>query len=553
MTRRDFAAFAAAPAVGAQPAAQIDPALIRRHDESVERLLRMQIADVKDPNCGGYADAFGFFSASTGGAILDTYVAALVCPASRFYKSNEVMQRAGLAAGYLRRKQHDDGTIDLYITNFHSTPDLAFTIHNVASAALLAKLNNLTALFGEMEPFLRKAGDALVRGGVHTPNHRWVTCEALSQMNEVMPDARFVRRAEQWLAEGIDIDADGQFNERSTTVYNTVSDKALLVTALKLGKPELLDPVRRNLEAMMYLVHPNGEVVTEISRRQDQYERAGMERYWLPLRYLAIKDSNGRFAEMARRVEPRGAWLSAYLRFPELAQPLPASAPLPEDYHKLMPAVEIARIRRGQMSASVLLNGNSRFFAMRNGECVVQAVRFASAFFGKGQFRPAKWERTADGYRMTQSMEGPYYQPLDPPRKVEASDWDKVRGLRPRSEVQKMEYRVEVKEAKGRRGGFTIEIAAEGTAGVPLAVEVNLREGVQVEGAAPAPGAQNASILKSGYAVARSGKDTIRFGPGFAEHSYTQVRGAEPRLPGESVYLCGFTPLRRVLEFDAPA
>ena len=38
------------------------------------------------------------------------------------------------------------------------------------------------------------------------------------------------------------------------------------------------------------------------------------------------------------------------------------------------------------------------------------------------------------------------------------------------------------------------------------------------------------------------GDDRIEFGPGRSEHSWTQLRGALPKLQGDSVYLTGFTP-----------
>lgn len=548
ITRRHFAAAMAATATAAPADLTLDPALLRRHDEAVDRILREQITDPADPHTGGYPDEYGLFSAGIGAGLCDTLITAYVCPGSRHHHSAEVARRFLLAAGYLTRMQNADGTIDLLTTNFHSTPDLGFVMHSAAAAGWLAQHYQHQELFAALRPFLLKAGHALATGGIHTPNHRWVVCEALSQLNEILPDPAYPRRISQWLAEGIDIDPDGQFDERSTTVYNTVSDKALLVTSLKTGRPELLEPVRRNLAAMIYLLHPGGEVVTEISTRQDQYDRAGMDRYWFPLRYFALLDNNGQFAALVNAIEPRAGSLSFYLRYPELQKSLPAAKPLPEDFERLMPAVKIARFRRGPLSASILLNGNSRFFTMRNGSCVVEAVRFASAFFGKGQFQAQSYEKTAAGYRMIQRMEGPYYQPFDPPRRVEAEQWGALRPRRKQSNIQHMAYTVMVRE---KSKGFVIEMEAQGTSGVPLSVEVNLRQGTQLEGVEEAPKTAGSYLLKTGHAVARNGADAIRFGPGLGLHTYTQIRGANPKLPGPSVYLCGLTPFRHTVEFEA--
>lgn len=545
-TRREILA---APVAAAWQSAGFvpDSELVRRHDESVDQLLQRQETDASSRYRGGFRDDEGLWHPGSAAGFFDAALAAYVCPQSRHHRSAELLARAELAAAHLRNRQHADGTIDLLITNFHSTPDLGFAIHSAGNGALLARRFQVGAAWRAIEPFLRKAGDALAVGGVHTPNHRWVVCEALAQLQELMPDPRFVQRIDQWLAEGIDIDEDGQYNERSTTIYNAATDNALTVVAAKLNRPELLEPVRRNLDSMLYLLHPGFEVVTEISRRQDLNTRGDMSRYWFSLRYLAALEGNGRYRSVLDAIEPRAASLSQLLAWPELQKPLPAPVALPSDYERVFKASAVARIRRGDRSATLALEGNSRFFSLRHGECAVQAVRFASAFFGKGQFRAQTFERTPQGWLLTQRLEGPYYQPLDPPRKVAADDWGSVRAARRQSEVMKLTQTALIRETQR---GFALELASSGTDEVPLSVEISLRPGGMLQGAQADTRIAGTYVLASGHATYTAAGRGLRFGPGLGEHRYTQVRGAEPRVSGLSVYLCANTPFRHTLEFE---
>lgn len=545
ITRRELAG--ALMAVQSRPES-VPATVIRKLDTQVEQYLKRQITDPRESGFGGIPDEFGLSHAGTASGLAHTFLAAFACGGSRFHRDGLMLERARVAAEFLKKHQHEDGAIDLLTTNFHSTPDLGFVMHNVTAAVELARLAGAREAEAALAPFVRKGKEALLAGGVHTPNHRWVVCEALAELHYLDPDPRCLRRIDQWLAEGIDIDEDGQYSERSTGVYNPVTNRALLVTALRAGKQELLDPVRRNLESMLWLLHPDGEVVTEISTRQDQYTRASMDRYWFPLRYLAILDGNGQWAALARQTEERGGSASEYLRYPELRRPLPAERPLPDNYHRLMKALKIARIRRGAWDATVLMNGNSRLLTLRHGRCVIEGVRFASAFFGKGQFRPERWAPVPGGYRMTQALEGPYYQPLDPPERVTVENYAALRARRRQSEVQRMEYEATVTET-GR--GLSLRIRASGTAGVPLAVEVVLREDAELRGVDAAPSGDQSFLLKDGFAEARVDGRGFRFGPGLGRHAYTQVRGAEPKPPGQSVFLCGFTPFDRTIEFTA--
>jgi hypothetical protein len=534
-------------ALAAGVAAAVEPAVVKRHDEAVERILKLQITDPASPWRGIYPDDFGLHHAGTAGGILETLAAAFLQPASKFHRDRLLVERMRLAADCLGRGQNEHGNIDLVITNFNSPPDTAFVVENVATAACLARRNGERDLEALAEPLLRKAAGALAVGGIHTPNHRWVVCAALAQLNELYPDPALVRRIDQWLSEGIDIDEDGQYTERSTLVYNVAVDRALVVMAVKLKRPELLEPVRRNLQSMLYLVHPGDEVVTEISRRQDQYERGEIGRYWFPLRFLAVREGDGRFAALAERFAARYARLSALMEYPELSQAGPPHAAVPEFYERQFPALGIARIRRGPVSATLILGGGSRFFTLRRGAAVINAVRFASAFFGKGQFIPQQAEKRAEGYFFRQSLEGDYLQPLDRPYRIGPHNWYQSRAERRRTELCKLEQTALVNEAPG---GFRMRLRAHGTDAVPVAVEINLREGGTLEGCEPVPRLGDAWLLSSKQARYRAGGGEIRFGPGLCLHRYTQVRMAEPKLPGPSVYLTGFTPFDHTLEFE---
>ena len=276
LTRRDtLALFAAGGAFGGArlPSIETPEALIaravERNDAAARRLIAAQNADPADPRAGSVPDEHGLHQAWSASGVVETLTASFVHPLSRLHRDPAVLDRIRLAARFLERAQNAHGNIDLLISNFNSPPDTAFVVHGVAAAAAIGRKHGIGQITELLQPFLVKAGGGIAAGGVHTPNHRWVVCSALAQLHELFPDPRYLRRIDEWLAEGIDIDADGQFTERSTLTYNTVVTHALVVMATKLNRLELLEPVRSNLRALMYLLHGDGEVVTEISRRQD--------------------------------------------------------------------------------------------------------------------------------------------------------------------------------------------------------------------------------------------------------------------------------------------
>jgi len=563
-----FAALTAYPAgrlQARQTAASAEPdplvhALVRANDDRVASLLPRQERRGSHRRVGGLPNEHGIYAAGEAAGFVSALACAGCAPQSRFFHAAGLVEPLRLALRFLLDAQHADGTIDLHTTNFHSPPDTAFVLEALCPACAIMQQGAWppdASVVSDLRRFIIRAGAALVSGGVHTPNHRWVVCAALARVHALAPDPRYLARVDQWFAENVDIDPDGQYTERSTTVYSPVVDRALLTVARLLDRPALLEPVRRNLEMTLFYVHPDGEVVTEASRRQDRYQRGSLARYYYSYRTLALRDGNGRFAAMARQIEEQDraqlvGELPAFCEEPGLGRPMPPSEPLPTDYARVFAFSGLARIRRGPVSATILAD-NASLFSLRKGSAALEAFRIASAFFGKGQFVGDALEVRDRRFVLRQTLDGPYFQPFSPEQVAEGVAVRMApngtlstdsRAARARSNVQALESVVEIAETNG---AFELAVAVTGTDDVPVAVELAFRRGGQLHGVEAVPKIDDAFLLREGTGRYTFDGNTITFGPGRAEHTWTQLRGALPKWDGQSVYLTGFTPFRMVL------
>lgn len=533
--------------LGAALATQL-PASTSRLDQAVQALIDRQNVDPKSRWYGGIPDGYGLHNHGSAVGLFETLTTAYVLPGSKFHRNALLRDRIQLGAAFLDRHMTPDGNINLLITNFNSPPDGAFAVRTASVAARLARQFKAPELGSLIEPFLKRQGEGLIKGGIHTPNHRWVMCAALACLDELFPaDPRYRRRAAQWLAEGIDIDADGQYTERSSGTYNIVVNQSLVTIADKLARPDLLDAVRRNLASVFKLMDHGDELVTDISTRQDKFTKVDVGGYWYPLAYLAWKDANPVYAHLARKYADRHAPTSYLLLEPKLALDDARTQPPEDNYRHVFPGLGVARIRRGSRSATIFGQRSSRFLAVRHGDAVLNTVRFATGFFGKGQFVPAALTERDGGFHLTQTLSGPYFQPFE--NRSVGMDFDRTRRERRQTEVCTLTQSATIYE---RDWGIELLIEANGTDEVPILVELNFREGGRFEGEGlavvdPAP---ESRYLHQGFATYSAGSHRLRVGPGFHEHRWIDVRGAEPRLPGSSLLLTGYTPFRQILRLE---
>lgn len=526
---------------------------IKIHDQQLPNFKVLKVTNPQHPYVGGYMDDAEIPNPHTTAGFIGKACMLMACPESVFYQSKETLKEVEEATKALLKMQHTDGTIDLLSTNFHSTPDTAFVLENIVPAYTFLKKSTTKGsevALDLLKTFLKNAGEALTVGGIHTPNHRWVVSAALTKLNELFPDPRYLARIEQWLAEHIDIDPDGQYNEKSTNSYSPIVNRSLIIIAKGLNKPELLEPVRKNLVMTFYYVHPNGEVVTEASNRQDKGTIGNMVRYYYCYRYMALLDNNGEMAEMCRLIENTSTknqlagYLDYFLEDPNLWKELPVSKALPTNYAKAFPYSGVVRIRRGNWDATILSN-NASWLTFHKGNAVLQAMRIAASFFGKGQFDSVKIEQEGNTWVLRKSLEGPYYQPIAKEQIAADGDWDKMpRANRPQSEIQKLMTIVKISEANN---GLQIEIDMHGTEGVPVSFELIFRAGGTFSGVTKHPQKDNAYLLAGESGSYTINSDTIQFGPGKAEHKGIQLRGALPAVDAPTVYLTGFTPFKHTI------
>ncbi|MBD2755421.1 hypothetical protein [Spirosoma validum] len=515
---------------------------------------------------------------------LANLVAAFCEPTSRYYQKAELLPFMSKIIRFLLKAQHSDGTLDF--GNLASPPDTAFILEPLCSAATILQKNTTTGLNdvkAGLKEFIVKAGESLKTGGVHTPNHRWVVSAALAKINALYPDPGYVIRINEWLAEGVFIDDEGNYLERSMN-YSAVIDRALVTMARLLSKPKLLEPVRKNLELVYYHCEPNGELVTVDSRRQDQFAPITILNFYHDYLYLAIHDTNPEFAAIARFIETLPGFTSrilndllvSYLEDPLYKKPVPTPKAPSVNFDEFFKQTNLVRIRRNATTTTlfggadfpiIIASGRStspNFFSFRKGAAILKYMRLSTDFFSTGYFHSQGITHSSGKYVLHQKLDVPYYQPLPANLRKANGDyahsqstdgrfWNKMDfEHRPQSNVKTLETTITVSEKNGSNE-LTFEVKSE--AGVHVTIEFCFKEGGTLTGVTKLNESADNYALETGSAEYRSGQDSIKFGPGVSGRP--KITGLEGELysshfgslrtEGLHVYFTGVTPFEHTL------
>lgn len=528
--------------------------LIQLNDQRIQKLIHLQIQDSTDKWSGGLTNGFQIPNAHSTTSFIVSLVNGYVSDKSIFYQSKKVLAALDKAIDCMLRVQHADGSIDLYSTNFQSPPDTAFIINDLVPVYQLLKQSGFPAVefvLKKLGDFILKTGQCLSQGGIHTPNHRWVVCAALAKVHALFPNTSYLKRIEDWLGEGIDQDQDGQYTERSVSIYSPICNNMFITLIRLLEKKELMSVVRKNLEMTLYYIQPGGEVLTDASGRQDSSRVGDVSRYYYAYRYFAIKDQNAQFAAVCRFIESNQlskiiSYLAPLREDVLLKQALPTASTFPTNYFKYFIYSGVLRIRRGEVDLSIIEN-NPTFLTFRKGAAILQSIRLHAAFYGnKGQFKAEALSLEREQMTLAKSITHGYFQPFPKDKLPDDGDWEKMpRESRQMSEVQTLNYQLVITENKGK---VSIDISITGVDEVPVSMELSFRKGGILRQVSTHQNLEDTYFLEADYGTYRVGQDQILFGPGLALHQWTQMRGMLPKQKGNSVYLTGFTPFKHRLE-----
>lgn len=540
------------------------------------------LAETVDTHVGGllHTDSRAILQHRVLGARIKALTTAYLTPQSRWAGDGTLLVTAQEQVTALTAMQGGDGLFGG--DNLASPPDSAFTVNDLCVTAELigrAGRPELEALQSGLTRILRSITPPLLAGGVHTPNHRWEICAALARLHRLVPDPELPARIDQWLAEGVDIQPDGMYSERSPLYASAVTNPSLLVVADALGRPELLEPVRRNLAAFAVLFDEDGIVESVHSRRQDQRKRFDGAGFLAQYRRFALSDRRPDYAALAAGILSRGIGgelaadvLAMTLLDPSLADPLvvpPAPGPAAPTT-TLFADSGLALVRSGRRVVTVyggsdmhrhphVISGlatNPTFLRFRHGAAVLESVRLAADFFSLGPFRSAGLRVEGDRFLLAATSVARYYQPLPaeqrkPDGAYELGSEGRFFAAMDFTRRQADEHRLYIgAEIVPVDSGVEVRLSLEGVP-TSFALELAFPTAGTLSGVSAVPGTDVFELV-SGTGCYTVGDSAIRFGPGNGTglaqppeidpgEVFTYL-GADDTAPGRRVYVTGRVP-----------
>ena len=497
-------------------------------------------------------------------------IALWLNPASRFYAHPEIPKRAVRGIAYLKREQRPSGNIDLWDCNFDSAPDSGFFLWDLFPLYRLLKNPGVAlpeviaeaagSLKTSVEELILSVLEGLRTCGFHTANHRWVMASSLVMGYNLTGDSKYMARAEQYLAEGIDCNEDGEYSERSAN-YNAVNNHAFITLFEETGDKKYLSYVQRNLRMMVYYFEGDESFFTGNSTRQDRGKKFYARSYLYQYLYIAhyLKDEEAaQVAEyiasgyMKTRRQPGPDCYTFMTLHPEIDFSKSAKSvfSLP-DYNRYFKSSGIVRYKKGAFGYS-LIHNNPAWLCFNSGS-LSGYCKISLGYFTYGNVKIEKLETLEDGYRFSFHATAWYFEPLEkvsePIVDFRAAD----HSIRKKQSPNHSDLEVTV---RSRGKGIDLSFTSSGINGVHYCFEFVLPSGLPISGdhfaILPKPG--DYILLKDGGVTVRdsTGTSSLSIRGGFADTElFATSRNSAPRdMDGFTLYMNGTTPFSRTVSLS---
>ncbi len=537
--------------------------MLRDMDARLEGVLARQIMEEDDPRYGGFWTESFHVEPRQSGFFLGEMIAAYCTPDSSWYLHPRMEKAIRAVIAYMDAHQRPDGCFDLTPCNYASPPDTAFMVNALLNGWwVLEKCAAPEADFIRQPVYrlIDSTSRGVAAGGFHTPNHRWAIASCLLCCEKITGNAALGERAREYLREGLDINEDGEFAERSAGNYNQVNDDQMIRLYIATGDSVYLEAAAKNLEMMYCYFDPDHSVFTNNSTRQDLGRKVYSESYYilyLLVGYFLKRPDLGAMAEWIwqdcrrRGSIPSGAeWLLNYPEMDGYAADFPCMKPF-EQVDRLFPDSDIARIRSGRWSCS-LLNGKANCLYFQHGAFSMYMTIYSN-LCDRRNFLSDTLERTPTGYRMKAHAAGWYYLPF--PEKPDTSDWWAMDNpnRRPKTEGLPLDTTLDIVK---RPGGVDLHIRTQGIDQLPLRMEFSFLPGGYVRTEHflqhTRPG-ESINIMSGTVEACGPGGETIVIDGAFGAHDFTDRMGGAYPLSDKhyTVYFTAYTPVDKVIRIRA--
>lgn len=502
--------------------------IIEDNDKRVKKALRIQVMEENSPYYGGCPEETDLMDVKYTIYRVYDMVGAYSNSKSLYYRDEKLARRIELALDYAARFQHEDGLFDLIRCNFHSAPDTAFIIKRMLPVLHYLRETKRDewqeTIYQKMCGIAKKAAYGLLAGGFHTPNHRWAIASNLMECAEFFEEPEFAKTARIYLAEGIDCNEDGEYAEKSAGNYNRINNDAMITLGRCTKDDSFFEYAVRNLRMMLTYIEPDGTIFTANSTRQDNGKRIYPKYYYWEYLTMGVERNIPEFLDFAnyifRLVEENHMTapdiLIHYMNRPDLIDFEWEGCGQATDFERMYTESGIARVRRGDITYT-LMKGKSNFLYFSNPSMDV-AVKIGGCICEHRAFIPETFEKTEEGFCLTQVMKGWYYLPFK--ENPGTSDWWQMDHTK-RDKKLGPDLTIEVR-VREIANGVEVNVKLYGIDRAPFRIEIGVLGAEKAEGESFGMyGLKGQRILiRKGQVCLTNKTNALTIGPGFAAHGF---------------------------------